>query len=92
MKTFPQNWNTREVIFFAGVLASVFLDDHTFDELRAHIEESRRENPDAVLLFVDLVERLEPLMGDDPWKRAINRCSELFCLNPAIVSGGNHAK
>ena len=87
-KTYPSNWTTRQVSYFAGMLSSLI----PFGELKQVVDECAGKFENALaddlrhqLYFVDLVTQLEPRISADQWAACVENCSKIF-------GGSTHAK
>jgi hypothetical protein len=73
-KTHPENWTTREVAYFAGMLSARI----GFGDLKQMVDECASANQNCHLYFADLVNRLEPLISADQWQGCVENCSKVF--------------
>jgi hypothetical protein len=74
MKWYPQNWSTRQVSFFAGVLSRKL----ELEQLKRLIDQCVQESHDRQLYFAPLVERIEPFIPKQEWDRCVADCSQIF--------------
>jgi hypothetical protein len=83
-KTFPDHWSTRQVAFFAGLISA----NRGRGELVELVDECITANVDHVLLFQDLLDRLEPLISADRWDAIVEFCDRIVLRQQEVT----HAK
>jgi hypothetical protein len=77
MKAYPQNWTTRQLAFFAGIISAGI----RMGDLKRIVDECVHES-NGELYFQLLIERVEPLIGRDQWEGCVENCQKLFRTTP----------
>jgi len=73
-KTYPRNWGTRQVSFFAGLLSC----EIGFVQLKRVIDVVPRTEQNGPLYFADLLQHMEPLVSPDQWREWVEICEKIF--------------
>jgi hypothetical protein len=76
-KTYPSNWITRQIAYFAGIL-SFHIANREGVEAIGRILDERAAAQTQQVYFSDLVEHLEPLISADKWAGCVANCEKIF--------------
>jgi hypothetical protein len=74
MKTYPANWTTPQLAFFAGLLSGHI----SIGELKKIIFRVRQMSSNGDVYYTLLVDQLKPVISSSRWCGIVENCERLF--------------